>query len=316
MGIPLYYPPADRKTQNFVGRYPGRAIKPNVLVLHTMEVNGWPGYGGGNAAPHLSLVTKTNSDGSLKSFAWRQHFPFNRSARALLNRSGGVETNNSSQGVIQVELGGTSGWAKSVNPKWCDPAVVRKIGAPLIDFLVFCSEELGIQLVAPYKFVPHNAKMNRMSYSEWLRFKGICGHQHVPENSHTDPGSLDINWLIAEAKKKIKSGPVVSPPVVTQPDTPYVPKTVEVNGKFNKETIKATQHITGLVGNQIDGIWGPVSKTQLQKWLIVKRDGVIGKKTVKALQVRVGVIKAHQDGIWGPETTTYLQKYLNKRIGS
>lgn len=315
MSIPLYYPLADSKIQNFVGKYPGRAIKPNVLVLHTMEVNGWPGYGGGNSAPHLSLVTKQNSDGSLKSFSWRQHFPFTRSARALLNKSGGVETNNSSQGVIQVELGGTCGWASRVTPNWSIDSALFNVAKPLVDFLVFANEHLGIELVAPYPFVPYNSKIRRMTYTEWMKFQGICGHQHVPENSHVDPGAINIKWLIDQAKKTIenKLPPAPKPPEASKP--PYIPHKIDVNGKFDRATIMATQHLTGLVGRQIDGVWGPISKKQLQKWLIVKRDGIVGKDTVKALQTRVGVPKPHRDGIWGPETTTYLQKYLNNRLG-
>lgn len=312
MGIPLYYPPADRKTQNYVERYPGRAISPNVLVLHTMEVDGWPGYSNGNTAPHLSLRTYRNSDGTLKSYAWRQHFPFNRTARALKNLRGGVETNNSTQGVIQVELGGTCGWANNVSPNWGDPATVKKIGKPLIDFLVFCNQELDIELVAPYPFKPWNAKHKRMTYSEWLRFKGICGHQHVPENSHVDPGPIPIEWLIAEAKKIINAGPTPTPDPT--PVVEYVPKKVSVNGRFDSDTIKLLQWATGLRGKQIDGVWGPISKVALQKWLIVTRDGIIGKQTVKALQKRVGVPAAHRDGIWYSETTKFLKTYLNKRV--
>ena len=317
MGVPLYYPPADRKVQNYVGRYPGRSISPNILVLHTMEVDGWPGYSNGGTAPHLSLRVYRNADGSLKSYAWRQHFPFNRSARALKNLRGGIETNNSTQGVIQVELAGTCGWAKNVNPKWCDADVVKKIGKPLIDFLVFCNKELGIQLVSPYPFVAYNAPKRRMSYSEWLKFKGICGHQHVPENDHVDPGTIPIAWLIAEAKKIINDGtPVHETPKPQLPVVEYVPKPIQVNGRFDKNTIKLTQWITGLRGKEIDGVWGPISKKALQKWLFVTRDEVIGPDTVKALQKRVGVPVSRRDGIWYLETTKYLQVYLNKRVAA
>lgn len=335
MDIPMYYPPADKKTQNFVNRYPGRAISPNILVLHTMEVNGWPGYNNGGTAPHLSLRVFQNSDGSLKSFEWRQHYPFTRTARALKNLAGGVETNNSTQGVIQVELAGTCGWATKVTPNWADAETVYKIGKPLIDFLVFCKKELGIKLVAPYPFVAHNAPKKRMTYTQWLTFKGICGHQHVPENSHVDPGTIPIEWLIAEAEKQLNppvvvipnvpptngevpvvTPPIVKPPVVTPPIVKplYVPTVTDVDGRFNKETISLLQYYTGLRGKDIDGVWGPVSKYALQKWLIVRRDGIIGKKTVKALQARIGVPVAERDGIWYTNTTRYLQRYLNKRV--
>jgi hypothetical protein len=37
----------------------------------------------------------------------------------------------------------------------------------------------------------------RFSGDEWLAFSGICGHQHVPENIHWDPGLLPIGRLSA-----------------------------------------------------------------------------------------------------------------------
>lgn len=312
----LYYPPADSKAQNFVNKYPGVEISPNVLVIHTMETTGWPGYRNGGVAPHLSLRVWLNSDGSLDKFAWRQHFPFNRSARAVLNEKGGVETNNSTQGVIQVELNGTCGWSKGMTPNWADPVQMKKIAKPLIDFLVFCKTSLGIQLVAPYAFYPYNGKGHRMSYKEWLSFKGICGHQHIPENSHVDPGLIDIDWLIAEAEKVIDgTSTPTNPPTGTDlgSGTVFVPDAVKITKKFDRPTIKLLQFITGLRGDNVDGVWGPVSKEALQKWLFVTQNGIIDSKTVKKLQSRVGIPKDHIDGIWGPETNEYLQKYLNKK---
>lgn len=314
MSFPLYYPPADKTVQNLVKKYPGREIKPNVLLLHTMEVNGWPGYSNGNTAPHLSLRTWLNSDGSLKSFAWRQHFPFNRTARAVRNLAGGVETNNSAQGVIQVELGGTCGWAGNVTPNWSVASQMKKVAQPLIDFLVFANQSLGIKLVAPYPFYAWNKRGKRMSYSQWLSFKGICGHQHVPENTHIDPGLLDIEWLIAQAKAAIQGGGDNNQPTPVDPVVEYKPAPIEVTSVFDRATIKAVQYLTGLRGSDIDGIWGPDSKYAFQKWLFVKRDMVIGPKTVLALQKRVGVPAKNQDKIWGPQTTRYLQLYINKKF--
>jgi hypothetical protein len=36
-----------------------------------------------------------------------------------------------------------------------------------------------------------------MSAAEWDTFTGWCGHQHIPENDHTDPGALPIARLLA-----------------------------------------------------------------------------------------------------------------------
>ncbi|NIS66407.1 MAG: hypothetical protein GTO05_14860, partial [Gemmatimonadales bacterium] len=32
----------------------------------------------------------------------------------------------------------------------------------------------------------------RMSDQQWEAFNGICGHEHVPNNTHWDPGAFDI----------------------------------------------------------------------------------------------------------------------------
>jgi hypothetical protein len=39
-----------------------------------------------------------------------------------------------------------------------------------------------------------------MTFSQWQAFKGWCGHQHVPENDHGDPGSMDFPRVIVLAK--------------------------------------------------------------------------------------------------------------------
>jgi len=39
-----------------------------------------------------------------------------------------------------------------------------------------------------------------MSGSAWTGFNGVCGHMHVPENVHGDPGAIDFARIIALAK--------------------------------------------------------------------------------------------------------------------
>jgi hypothetical protein len=38
---------------------------------------------------------------------------------------------------------------------------------------------------------------NRMSVDEWNRFAGWCGHQHVPGETHWDPGAIDIDAILS-----------------------------------------------------------------------------------------------------------------------
>ncbi|MGV9988595.1 hypothetical protein ACWDUY_32155, partial [Streptomyces olivaceus] len=39
----------------------------------------------------------------------------------------------------------------------------------------------------------------RMSNAKWSSFKGHCGHQHVAENAHGDPGLLPMAEILARA---------------------------------------------------------------------------------------------------------------------
>jgi hypothetical protein len=50
----------------------------------------------------------------------------------------------------------------------------------------------------------HDFKMNtlspwgqpRLDHNEWRKFNGICGHMHVPENDHVDPGKIKVRKLV------------------------------------------------------------------------------------------------------------------------
>lgn len=202
----VYYPPADQRTQNFSRAYAGSGIKPNVLVLHSTETGTWPGYSGGKTAPHLTV----KPDLTRKVLVWRQHFPVSMSARALRNESGGVETNTLN--AVQVELVGT-----------CSLVYRKRYGyfywpdAPdwalqqLADFTVWLHAEwpeFPIKNAAPRGWLAYpssygNNNRQRLTMAEWRNAYGIVGHQHVPENSHGDPGDFKITRLIQFAKPNL-----------------------------------------------------------------------------------------------------------------
>lgn len=206
------YSKADTKAQWFQDDYPGAAINPNVTVIHTTEGTGWPSYGGGASAPHYTAMPDFKNE----RLIWRAHFPDERSARALRNLSGGVETNTLN--CVQVELIGT-----------CDPATHKRWGsAPHIfwpaapewalrDLAAFLADQHkrhGTKLQAP-EFLAYPASYGasrvRMTFAEWRGFYGVCGHQHVPENSHGDPGALPIGKVLAYAKETAPPKPGKKP---------------------------------------------------------------------------------------------------------
>ena len=199
---PQRYPGANTSAAWYQDTYGGDDMNVNVVVLHTTEGRTLPGYGGGGSAPNLTAVP----DFTAKKLKWYQHFDIERSSRALQNLAGGVTTNTNN--VCQVELVGT-----------CDPTTHKKWGssqhifwpeAPdwalrdLADFLTWMHAQHQVPLTGPSKWPAYpssyGATSARMTGAEWNAFKGVCGHLHVTENDHGDPGAIDFTRLIALAK--------------------------------------------------------------------------------------------------------------------
>lgn len=186
------YPIADAMTQWYAVGLRGEVFEEvDRIVLHTTEGSWWPPYKGGYTAPNITC--RPNFD--KKILEWRQHFPLNMASRALENDPGGVETNKLN--AVQVELIGTCvvGGPGLYWPGAPDWALYQ-----LADFLKFMDVEWGVPLVAAPEWLPYPSSYGntsaRMTNEEWRLFSGICGHQHVPENDHGDPGALPIARIL------------------------------------------------------------------------------------------------------------------------
>jgi hypothetical protein len=199
---PQKYPGAST-AYFYQNRWGGDLMEVNVIVLHTTEGRSLPDYRGGADAPNLTAVP----DFAAKKLRWHQHFDIDRSSRALVNAAGGVTTNTNN--VCQVELVGT-----------CDPSTHKKWGsaehiywpdapdwalAELAAFLRWMNTEHGVPLSGPAKWPAYptsyaNGGGQRMTGAQWDAFRGVCGHMHVPENVHGDPGAIDFTKLIALTK--------------------------------------------------------------------------------------------------------------------
>lgn len=105
---PQRYPGAST-TYWYGSTYPGSAMETNVIVWHSTEGTSLPSYSGGAVAPNLTA----KPDFAAKRLVWYQHYDFDVSSRALVNKAGGVETNTLN--ACQVEIVGT-----------CDPATHTK----------------------------------------------------------------------------------------------------------------------------------------------------------------------------------------------
>lgn len=198
---PQRYPGATTGSSWYQDTYGGDAMESNVVVWHTTEGTSLPDYGGGAQAPNFTAVP----DFAAKALRWHQHFDFDTSSRALMNRPGGVETNTLN--AVQVEIVGTCDptahkrWARVPHlytpelPDW----VIRDLAA----FARWARDHHGVPLSSGQTFVSYpasyGATKTRMTGAEWNAFKGHCGHQHVPENDHGDPGAFPINAVLAAA---------------------------------------------------------------------------------------------------------------------
>lgn len=220
------YRAADSKTQWFQDNFPGSTmnIKPSnlVLVIHTTETTGWPGYEGGATAPNytgLPPLGEPNHDGFRKG-AYRAHFPDEKSARALKNLPGGVETNTLN--AIQLELIGScdpknaSRWGRTSRSNLAGKQYVYWPEASprqllwVARFVADLHRRHGLALKAPRKFLPYPASYGangvRLTNSQWMNTVGVIGHQHVPENSHGDPGNLNVEEILRLARGLVTKG--------------------------------------------------------------------------------------------------------------
>lgn len=201
-----FYQLADVTTQWYDNKFGWSVMKPNTVVLHTTEGFGWPGYSSGQVAPTITA----NPDIPAQRLRFRQHFHNEHSARALENWPGGVETNTLN--VIQIELVGTCDSRLAVS--WG----TRKAGvdyiywptapywalAGLANWLVYLHKTFPafpLRCTVPFSKFPWGDGV-RMTGTQWWNYSGICGHQHVPENTHGDPGLFPIQRLLTICQMK------------------------------------------------------------------------------------------------------------------
>jgi hypothetical protein len=98
----------------------------------------------------------------------------------------GPETNNRQPPVYQIEIVGFAARVTSYSAGWY---------ANLAAYLDERCRRLGVSKSFPCVFRGENAyginASQRLSWGEWATVEGIIGHQHVPGNSHWDPGRID-----------------------------------------------------------------------------------------------------------------------------
>ena len=169
---------------------------PSKLVLHTTEGPTYPSaatYDNGRRAPHVTVDPWART--------WRQHYPLTEAAWAL-KAPGTVSTNT--LGAVQVEIIGTCDGRNGRLP--FVPGIAGADRAYLVGLLRYIAAAAGIPWQAPgltWRPYPESygvSASQRLSAAAWTAYRGLIGHQHVPGNSHGDPGAIPIDqWLAAGA---------------------------------------------------------------------------------------------------------------------
>ena len=116
-----------------------------------------------------------------------EYYPLSRGARALTDNL----TPQNAARCVQIEIVGLA----QESPDWAPErlAFIRDVMRQIEDLVPIprTTDRTFLDLAG----VNHNPG-NRMSVDEWKRFSGWCGHQHVPGNTHWDPGAIDIDTLL------------------------------------------------------------------------------------------------------------------------
>jgi hypothetical protein len=269
----------DSTSQTFSGN---RQPDPDLCLLHTTEVWGWPGYKGGTEAPHVTVKPLPGV-----GIQVRVHRPATDYGKALANREGGVETNR--RGVYQVELMGTCDPSrKGELYYWPDADGV--VLEALAEFLRPTFVRFDIPMVSVAPFLPYPKSYGskggqRLTFTAWNKARGICGHQHAPENDHGDPGAFPVARFIEFLKEDdMPTAKEIADEVLSRPvnDAAGAEKTVGwAIGAILRDgqrqnaalaTLKAADPaaIAAAVVNALPATFGDVDEDKLAKAIVVE----------------------------------------------
>jgi hypothetical protein len=306
---PQKYPGASTKYW-YQDSYGGDAMEVNTACWHSTEGTSVPTYSGGAVAPNLTVAP----DFANKKLVWYQHFNIDTSSRALVNLTGGVQTNTLN--VVQIEVVGT-----------CDPSTHDRWGSTphlympelpdwaidgLADFCQWLHDNHGVPLTEQVTFKAYPGSYGasngvRMSSTKWQDYRGHCGHQHVPENLHGDPGLFPMDKILAKAA----TGTSPTPPPPSPPTGAVKPKVSLRNVIAAAKADPKRAQGQGLHESDVRPVEAALDMLNLLDAAYAK-DGAFGSLTVKAYakwQRSLGYSGDDADGIPGE---TSLKKLAAK----
>lgn len=157
--------PLDR---SFVGKIVWHTTEGDSDATPTLDANGdWP---------HFEI----QRDGSII-----QYLPLDHMAAALRHLE---PTPTNAAHAIQIEVVGHAS-----RPRWpqSQKLAARRL-ARWIETNSGVTRRAGVMFRSPTQATAGW----RLTNEQWLRYSGHCGHQHVPQNDHVDPGAIDINFIL------------------------------------------------------------------------------------------------------------------------
>src|SRR5438067_6192845 len=192
-----WYPGADLSVPGSnAGQYTGGPAKG---VLHTTE--GPTGSGAIGAFKNTGSWPHFLVDYS--GHVW-QFIDTSLAARALQHPSGTVETNRDH--AIQIEIVGFASQPSGHPTAQWDA---------LKSLMRWIEHAEGVQPIGPRRAFAnaYGQSWLRFTSSLWDNFNGWCGHCHVPNNDHWDPGAINIFTLLPAPGVKA----MYSPNLVLEP---------------------------------------------------------------------------------------------------
>lgn len=257
------------------GSYIGAKWK---ILLHTTEAKWFrphpSNYYGHSSYPHFTI----EPNGTV----W-QHIPIDRAARATRNMSGGVQTNRAN--MIQIEICWKAAEAEQMPRELLD--AVAKLSKWIMS-------QVYVPAVAP-DFVPYPKSYGirngiRFNANTWYNFNGFLGHQHVPENTHGDPGRINIGYIFNILKGNVP--PKTGTATTKAPHQHFTFKYSDVlslksplmRGEAVKEWQKALRlwNPHALPKDGADGYFGREADEWTRKFQAARKlkvDGVVGPNT-------------------------------------
>ncbi len=180
----------------------------------------------------------------------------------------------------------------------------------------------------------------QFSHSTWAAYGGqaFAAEAHLATKAQqiaiarrTLYGQGPGAWPVCSAKAGLTKENGGADPKAMPEDSSSTPTTPPSSGGSTPTTPPSTGSGTSSTTKlSVDGVLGPLTIAEMQKWSGSSPDGIWGPKTSRALQAKVGaqvtgvrdkqttvkvqgVVGVSADGVWGRQTTSGLQRYLNAR---